>query len=262
MATTITIDDLNPLVLDETEGLQDSDVAISELPVAFSSRLFGALELNLDNTFPTLIGVGESVDDYITVSGDGDVVSLEFLDSSGGAVDGEPSGMFTLDGNQIFFYADSSDPNTILGREGTGATDADADANGDIVVALYLDASADLTSAKIWSVLFEPLDHPVTTDPDDSVMLDGLSIGAATELNFPFDNVASGNFYYVMLGSPEAAVLISSNDPDNVSTNTSQGGIGATVGLGSQMATTGDTMVLTFRERCGRKLPQQAQKRP
>ncbi len=241
---------------DETLDLQDSDVDLINLPTEFSDRLFDPISeggLALDSTFADDNGVGESPDDFITVTGTSGDPNLSFS-----VTDGTDSELFTLDPldpldpdgprESIYLFADPDNPNIVYGIDTDDGFDPVTGnlLGGDIILALYLEPAADGLTAKVWSVLFEPLFHGDPTDPDDTETLQGLGVSASSELSFPFDDVKAGNFYYIMLGDPEAAVLISSSDPDNVTTNTSQGGIGATVGLGSQMAGEDNTFVLTY----------------
>ncbi len=244
------------VTLDESAGLQvggvgtptedndDDDVTLATLQSdapAFYNRLFSGGQLNLSTTFPTLIGVAESQDDLISVSSDTPLTDISFSFTEGG-----PTGLSTLDGNQIFYYADPTDSNILLLREGSGAT---PDQNGDIVAALYLDIdTTSLTTAdvKLWIVQFESLLNTNTSDHDDALQLQNLSIGASSELSFDFDEVKSGNFYFIMYGETDGAVLVTSSDPDNLPTNTSQGGIGATIGVASQMTGAGEALVFTY----------------
>ena len=244
------------VTLDESAGLQvggvgtptedndDDDVTLATLQSdapAFYNRLFSGGQLNLSTTFPTLIGVAESQDDLISVSSDTPLIGISFSFTEGG-----PTGLSTLAGNQIFYYADPTDSNILLLREGSGAT---PDQNGDIVAALYLDIdTTSLTTAdvKLWIVQFESLLNTNTSDHDDALQLQNLSIGASAELSFDFDEVKSGNFYFIMYGETDGAVLVSSSDPDNLPTNTSQGGLGATVGVASQMTGAGEALVFTY----------------
>ena len=222
------------LRLDETAGNQDSDTLLADLPTDFSTRLF--TDLGLNSSLAASVGVGESPDDFIALS---DVTGATEISFS--LTDGTDSGLETLDGEAIYLYADTTDPNIVYGID-------TADGTGDVIFALYLDPAEDGLTAKVWSVLIEPLSHGDDTDPDDAEMLQGLSISAESEAIFNFDEVASGNFYYVMLGSPTQAILISSSDPNNLTTNTSQGGVGesATIGAGSQMTGDGEALVITF----------------
>jgi hypothetical protein len=92
--TTITIN--GTVTFDESSSLQntgtsvpgednnDQDVLLTVLQSgvsAFYSRLFDATELST-----TFRGVGESVDDFITVSGSGAITSLGFVDGTARAL--------------------------------------------------------------------------------------------------------------------------------------------------------------------------------
>jgi hypothetical protein len=102
-------------------------------------------------------------------------------------------------------------------------------------------------------VTFEPLQHPVTTDPDDALnFTDVLQVSAQGTLSFNFDNLPSGSFLYAAVGNSSAGLLVTGQDLNVTPTgtkagnmitggtdpsdtvNTSQGGIGATIGINSQ----------------------------
>ena len=78
----------------------------------------------------------------------------------GDPLDGDDSGLLTLDGNGIFLYTDTNN-NIVLGREGAGTT---ADPNGDIVFGLYIEETTDpvtseITGGKIWTQVVPAYSH-------------------------------------------------------------------------------------------------------
>src|SRR5260221_992081 len=172
MATSIII--TGSLTLDESLGLQnigspaaedanDSDVSLGTLQagaLAFYNRLFGAGGLGLSTTFATNNGVAESASNFITVSG-GTVTSLGFVDGNGGTLPvyrsgvdpstGVSSRLNAVDGGAIHLFADS-----VLGnRMGLGI-----DTTGDSVFSIFMDPSADLSSARASMVQFEAISKP------------------------------------------------------------------------------------------------------
>src|SRR5262249_36807746 len=190
MATTITIH--GSVTLDESLGLQntnipvpgvednnDSDVSLSTLQstaAAFSSRLFNSVAsggLGLSSTFATNNGVAESASNFITVSG-GTVASLSFDDGNGGTLPvsthGGPdpstgvlvTGFSALDGGAIHLFMDATSGG-LGNRMALGV-----DTQGNVVFAIFMDPTADLTSARVWMVQFEAISNPIATNPDDS----------------------------------------------------------------------------------------------
>lgn len=249
-------------VLDQTAGLQTptdgNDVAVGMLPSAFSTRLFTGLSLS--NAFPTMVGVGKSADNFITVSAAGTITALSLLDSGGGALNGDPSGVFALNGNQIFFYADSMNPNIVLGRVGSDATTADP--AGAIALALYLEpTNAALTQARMWSVTFQPLQNNLNgLDPDDRIDFgNNLKVGATSVTNFSFANAPSGDNLFMAFGSTSSAIVVTGLNPNNNNTgsdlnkaggfstvNSGQGGGGTTLGTGIQGIDINQGMIFTY----------------
>ncbi|MGE5548538.1 MAG: hypothetical protein ACM33T_16650 [Solirubrobacterales bacterium] len=249
--------------LDESLGLQntgipsggednnDNDVAISNLPSTFSTYLFTTLAL--DNSFPTAVGVGKSASDFISVSSTGTITSLQFTDAQGGALDGDSSDLYTLDGNQIFLYV-AEGGSVVLGREGSGTT---ADPAGDVVFAAYLQPASNLTTATVWTVLFEPLknsDNTSIDEPDD--VGTNLAVTATESLEFHFDALPSGQNLFGIVGDVNDALVVIGRDAlikgDGTYTNasdtinTSQGGGAVTIGVDNQMFDPGDGAYFTF----------------
>jgi hypothetical protein len=182
----------------------------------------------------------------VTTSAGETISNLMFSDSSGAALDGDVvAGMHTLDGGNVYLWSS--------GDFCIATTSATAGA-GRIVAAFYLNEAANHLSAQVQMVTFEPLQHPVTTDPDDALnFTDVLQVSAQGTLSFNFDNLASGNFLWAAVGSGSAGLMVTgqdlnvndtanklgeivtggSTDPSDA-VNTSQGGIGATIGINSQ----------------------------
>ena len=187
--------------LDESAGFTDNDVNVNTLPSDFADRLFDPVVmggLNLSNGFATDVGVAESPFNLITVSTDANIANLSLTQANGDPFDGTQStGLFTLDGEEIFYQSDS-DGQIILG----------VTAGGDVVFAVYLDPDVTGGDAdvKLWTVTFEPIRHNLDgADPDDAVDLFSLvhlSVDALTV--FGFDDTPSGKTLFTMV--PTAAL--------------------------------------------------------
>lgn len=153
--------------------------------------------------------------------------------------------MQTLDGEDIFLWSNG---------DYAIATTSAVEGEGRIVAAFYLnDQAADHLSAQIQMATFEPLLDPNADDPDDTLdFTDVLNVTASGSLSFDFDELESGNFLWVAVGSGSAGLLVTGQDLNVVDTggklgdivkggsdpsdsvNTSQGGIGATIGVNAQ----------------------------
>jgi hypothetical protein len=256
------------VTLDESPGLQtggaavtgednnDSDVSLATLQTqaaAFYNRLFGAGGLALSTTFPTSIGVGKSADGFISVT-QGTVVSLGFskadgtaLPIFGGADPGVASSLSALSGGAISLFADP-----VLGNRMVIGVDAASDK----ALAMFLDPNSTLTSARVWTVQFEPLSNPITTNPDDPLTLGGLGVAAGKSIEFNFNNLPSGQNPFGTVGDTSNGLVVIGKTPvlnaDGTFTNasntinTSQGGGPTTIGVNNQMFDPNDGAYFTF----------------
>ena len=193
------------------------------------------------------------------------VSDLFFSDGSGALLngdkvliddDGDPTTdrvpLKTVSGSEIFLH--SYDNGDIV----LATTSATADA-GDVVAAFYLKEAGDHKSASIEMVTFMAIAHPDSGDPDDPIdWTDLLNVSSKGSISFDFDNLESGNFLWAAVGNEAAGLLVTgqdlnvvdsggkqgdiikggSSDPSD-SVNTSQGGIGATIGINAQHFTDG-----------------------
>lgn len=269
MPISITIN--GSVTLDESAGLQtggvadppednnDSDITLATLQTdvaSFYNRLFGALELNLSDDFATDNGVARSATNYISLSGTGNVISLGFTDSSGGALPiygvdlvGAACNLTAVDGGAITLFAD---PASELGNRVVYGVDED----GDIVFAMYMEPAADLVSARVWMVQFEAMDNPDDADHDDPLEMTGLGVGAGVTTEFTFDDLPSGANLFGVVASGNSSILVIGENPvvdgsgnyTNASDviHTSQGGDGATIGVNNQMFDPGDGAYFTY----------------
>ena len=241
--------------IDETTGLQQDDIGLTDFKTNHASAA-AALDA-------ALLGDTLTVDDAIQIAGDSsadltlspltdtvDALGFVALDSNGEnptAVDGLDSGRMTLDGNEIFLYADPNNDNVIIGREGSGTT---ADPDGAPVLAVYLEeqtnTSGQITGATYWMVLLEPLFHPDGTNPDDMVTLpDTLGVAATGEQNFSFANAPAGNNTFMAFGTTASAILVTGVTADQT-VNSSHGGGLTTLGTEEQDLRAGQVMAFTY----------------
>jgi hypothetical protein len=258
------------VTLDESAGLQtggvavggednnDNDVALSALQSqasTFYNRLFGAGGLGLSTTLPTSIGVGKSGDGFITVTGGGTIVSLGFTKADGtalpvlgGADPGVASGLSAVTGGAITLFADA-----VLGNRMVIGVDTASDK----VLAMFLDPNSTLTSAKVWTIEFEPLSNPITTNPDDPLTLGGLGVGAGKSIVFDFNSLHSGSNLFGTVGDATNALIVIAENPvigadgglvssPNGVIKTSQGGGPTTIGVNSQMFDPGEGAYFTY----------------
>ncbi|TPL05668.1 MULTISPECIES: DUF5801 repeats-in-toxin domain-containing protein [unclassified Mesorhizobium] len=175
-----TINIVGDLVLDQSAGLSDDDVAISvdgngvisgALDAAFLTYLNG---LNLSAAQLAFADTAEAASQIglvsVTPSAGETIVELEFS-----PLNHASSGLFTLDGEEIFLT-------TVQNGSAVEARDAD----GDLVAAFYIIPNADNTSGTVQAITFEAIDHPLNPDPDDRVdFSDILKVRALSEVSTP-----------------------------------------------------------------------------
>ncbi|QXI51068.1 DUF5801 repeats-in-toxin domain-containing protein [Pseudomonas alvandae] len=254
------------VTLDETANLQnaaatpapagdadDNDILVASLPSTFASRLtaLGAGTATGAALSGYTGAVGNTGSDAFTLNAaPGAVVTgISFVGSDGAPLNGVDSGLDTLGGANILLYTDTND-NIVLGRAGGPS--------GAIVFAAYIDETA--TGGKIWTVLYQPLAQPVTTNPDDAVnLLDKVFVGASQDLEFSLAGAPSGQNLFLMytttnpttelvngvLRITDPTIIATGKDPADQSTgvnintgdtiNTSQAGGPTTFGTNNQM---------------------------
>ncbi|WP_256587351.1 DUF5801 repeats-in-toxin domain-containing protein, partial [Pseudomonas sp. FW300-N1A1] len=190
------------VTLDETTGLQngaaaddDNDILVASLPSAFSARLTalgaGAVAEAALSGYTGAAGNTGSNAFSITAAPGGGITDISFVGSTGAPLNGLDSGLDTLDGTAILLYTDTNN-NIVLGRAG-GST-------GAIVFAAYIEETGSpVTGGKIWTVQYEPLKHPDTSNPDDAVnLLNKVFIGATQDLEFSLAGAPSGQNLFLM----------------------------------------------------------------
>lgn len=270
------------VTLDETAGLQngtatpspaedanDNDILLASLPSTFSARLSA---LNAGTASGAALSgytgaAGNTGSNAFTITpAPGAVVTdVSFVGSGGAPLNGTASGLFTLDGTEILLYTDSNN-NILLGRAG-GST-------GAIVFAAYIEETGGTppTGGKIWTVEYQPLQHPDSSNPDDALDLDGLVyIGTSQNLEFSLANAPSGQNLFLMFTTAtpttytdannvvrisDATIIATGKDPADQSTganittgdtiNTSQAGGPTTFGTNNQMIVEQEGIRFTF----------------
>jgi hypothetical protein len=233
---------------DGLDGFTDTDVAYSSLPAAF--RTFLETTLLLPSTFPTDVGVATKTNSVtVNASAGSELTGIVFTDGSGGTLDGDDSGLTTLDGKNILLFASGS--NTVIGKydsDGNGSADAVA-----FVIFKEDNLNATNTQAQVTFhiVTYVPIAHPDGTDPDDAVDLgNNLKLAASELVQLDFADLPSGqNLFGIiaidkadlsqggLLLFPKGALLKPDGTftNDSPTTNTSKGGGAVTIGNTNQM---------------------------
>lgn len=268
MTTQININ--GSLTLDQSSGVQDDDTIIDGSLLGLDPVLVTYLTSLVDAgqlTFADDVEAAVSGDTFVEVmENDAEITNLYFSDPDGELLDGDqvfydhdddeftPNiAMETIDGDSVYLWSYSD--NIVIATTSNVSIGA-----GDVVAAFYLDSAENSLSASIEMVTFIPIDHPDDSDPDDTVdFSDFLNVTATGSLSFDFDNLDSGNFLHVTVGTEDVGLMVTGLDPviksegeinkqASDSVNTSQGGDGATIGINNQMFTPGNTAVFSLVE--------------
>jgi hypothetical protein len=296
---TVAVSTSGDLRLDQTAGNQsggtpDKDdftitTALGALPDPFEAFLEGlSPTLSATQLSNAALYGGASEDPgsgfFINVSTDGEPIQDLYFSQSNGTLFNGQVATYTDSGDvqHNLTVAGSTDPIYLYSFAGgdilIGSTEAPAGVDiadpttldgGQIVFAYYLEENGTHTGADVYGVVFQPLEHFVDgstgTALDDTVDLgDFLNVSATGNVSFDFDNLRSGKFLWVALGTESAGLLLTgrdlnvqqggrkdglmisgTSDPSDA-VNTSQGGIGATTGINTQMYTPGAVGVITF----------------
>jgi hypothetical protein len=252
----INFNPINTLQNDQTEGVQTTD---GDTDLNFTDSEFDDLKLAViaetgslfvapDNGFAELVDGARQTNVMTVTSNSGELVdqSIRFTDNGGGTLDGDTSGLFTIDGFEIFLWEDPSDPTIVYGIYNDGVDDRLA-----FAIEMEVTYAPDLTSATVdLNILtYVAIDHSPGGDPDNSLNLgDNLHIGA-TDLTglFDFSDLAATKFLFGVVGSDQGGFIVIGKDPaidgdgepingggagDEI--NTSKGGGEVTIGVNNQ----------------------------
>ncbi|MFS2124484.1 DUF5801 repeats-in-toxin domain-containing protein [Pseudomonas sp. Pseusp97] len=286
---TATFTDAGPIVsatgvtvsADETAGLQnatatpspagdanDNDILLASLPAAFTSRLtaLGAGTASGAALSGYTGAAGNTGSNAFTISAapGGAITDILFTGSGGAPLNGLDSGLDTLAGVDILLYTDSTNNNVLLGRAGGPS--------GAIVFAAYIEETGSpVSGGKIWTVEYQPLKHPVTSNPDDALDLTNkVFIGTSQDLTFSLADAPSGQNLFLMFTTANPTtvtdngvvritaptIIATGKDPANQSSganittgdtiNTSQAGGPTTFGTNNQMIVEQEGIRFTF----------------
>ncbi|WP_242443173.1 hypothetical protein [Pseudomonas sp. LFM046] len=261
---TITLTD-SLTVLDETAGLQNSTATGSAPQDANDTEILVASLPSIFSTLGAGTAIGAALSGYTGAAGNtgsnaftlsSSVSDIGFVGPNGAPLNGLDSGLDTLDGTSILLYTSTTNNNVLLGRAGV---------DGPIVFAAYIEETA--TGGKIWTAQYQPLAHPITTNPDDALtLLDKVFIGTSQDLTFSLANAPSGQNLFLMFTTAtpnvvggritDPTIIATGKNPAdqssgvNITTgdtiNTSQAGGPTTFGTNNQMITEEEGIRFTF----------------
>ena len=235
------------IVIDESFDLTDNDITLAQF-AADEPALY--THLITANDFPKS-SAGDLPDPEIawqenfinvTVPVGTTLNDIKFAQNNAGLAFsttlGVSSGMQTIDGVDIWLFADPANANVLLGRVGADGTAA---ASGDVAFAIVLDEAADHSSAGMYIVQYAALYNPDGTNPDDrlNTLTDKIFISAdstAPILFSDFADVPSGNTDFAIIAPDSAGtgqsgavqlLVTGFDDGANATVNVSTSGLGA-----------------------------------
>jgi VCBS repeat-containing protein len=136
--------------MDETPGLQESEIAAANVPSGIATLFSG---------FGSAIGIGKTTGGLEYSFGTDGPGSIHITDSAGNDLNDAASNLYRVsDGAEIKFFTDPSDPTVVLGKVGT-----------DVVIAVHLDTATNT----LWVAQYAPIQHPNDGDSNDFVTTGG-----------------------------------------------------------------------------------------
>ncbi|WJI67896.1 DUF5801 domain-containing protein [Mesorhizobium sp. C399B] len=199
------------IIIDETTGLQDSDVDPSVAPHLSNTTLQYLLGLD-DPGGLTSPEVAFKANFVVASASASETISSVVLSQD---LNGTPfsttvgvnSGIRTVDGNYVWLFQDLTHPNVVIGVIGTSDLHAPPAADGPLAFSLALISTSN-TNADLYTVEYVPLRHPITTNPDDRIDLTDhvfASVTGTTVANFSGQNAAPGNHDFYAINSSGGA---------------------------------------------------------
>jgi hypothetical protein len=234
MATTVINGEL---ILDQTSGLQDDDVLVTDLSADFLAYI-NTLGVNLDYAND----VGGAAQDglvQVTPSVGESVVELEFAPMTNVAIllDDNVTPMTALDGTPLYM-------STVEGGSGILVT---AGIGGRAVAAFWITPDATNENGDVEMITFEALTHPDANNPDDSVdFSDALKVRVLSETTTPIgdDINAEDDGPSIVANGTEPNLTTDDTDIPDSDSNSFAGGFTADPGTDGLGATGGITYAL------------------
>ncbi|MBZ9891230.1 DUF5801 domain-containing protein, partial [Mesorhizobium sp. BR1-1-3] len=198
------------IIIDETTGLQDSDVNPTVPP---HNNATVSYLLGLDGpgglTSPEVAFKSNFV--VASASAGETITSVVLTQNASGTpfstTVGVNSGIRTVDGNYVWLFKDATHANVVIGVIGTSNPLVAPAATGPLAYSFAL-ITTDATHADLYTVQYVPLLHPVATDPDDRIDLTDhvfASVSGTTVANFSGQNAAPGNHDFYAINSSGGA---------------------------------------------------------
>lgn len=246
------------IVIDESASITDNDITLAQL-LADEPLLYA--HLITSNDFPKS-SAGDLADPEIawqsgflsiSIPSGTTLKDISFTQNAAGLAFsttlGVASGMKTVDGQDIWLFADPANENILLARVGANAT---ASASGDVAFAVVLDEAADHASAGLYIIQYAALYNPDGSNPDDRITALTNKIFISADSTAPvvfsdFADVPSGNTSFAIIAPDSAGVgqsgdvqllVTGFNGSANATVNVSTTGIGAasqSIGVGASV---------------------------
>ncbi|MBA1141647.1 DUF5801 repeats-in-toxin domain-containing protein, partial [Mesorhizobium neociceri] len=203
------------IIIDETTGLQQpSDIdptGNTNATLLYLLTLGTALEVASQVDFVhATASAGETITAVVLAqNSDGDPFST---------TDGVNSQIQTVDGNYVWLFQDSTDPNVVIGVIGTSDPTDEPDEGGSLAFSFGLDPTS-ATNGDLYLVQYVPLLHPDAGDPDDQIDLTDIvfaSVTGTSVVNFSqLGDAPSGHNNWYILDADTAStqqILVTAHD--------------------------------------------------
>jgi hypothetical protein len=222
--------------IDETAGIQgDKD----EIPVVDGAALFANLyaDFGTPENLACKEGMISTPDGYSTLGW--------AADEDGTPLDGALSNLWALDPvsgvyEQVTLTTDPSDGKVLIGMTSSGNV---------AFIAVIVEVSA--TSSDVYILGYLPMEHPVVSDHDDAVVLEGVFVHVTVEETFEFDfeGAPAGNNVFMAFGDPGGAAIVVTGRTDGETVNSSKAGNEPTsLAANSNNINAGQGLVITYVE--------------
>lgn len=227
---------IDTISIDETPGVQEGK---DEIAVADGAALFA--DLYADFGAPANLsrkeGMISTPDGFSTIGW--------AADENGTPLDGVLSDLWALDPvsgvyEQVTLTTDPSDGTVLIGTTSSGNV---------AFVAIIVEVSA--TSSDVYLLGYLPMEHPVASDHDDAVELEGVFVHVTVEetLEFNFEGAPSGNNVFMAFGDPGGTAIVVTGRTGGETVNSSKAGNEPTsLAANSNNINAGEGLVITYVE--------------
>ena len=226
------------IIIDETTGLQDSDVNPLIAPYNNNATVQYLLSLDVAGGLSSPEVAYQANFVQASANAGESITSITLAqDASGTAFSttvGVNSGLRTVDGKYVWLFQDATHSNIVIGVIGTADSAAMPAPSGPLAYSFAL-ASTGATNADLYLVQYVPLFNPIATNPDDRIDLTNkvfASVAGTTTVNFSQlgDAPPGHNNWYILdadVASTQKILVTAHDNGVQTEVNVSTQGLGA-----------------------------------